>query len=106
MVFGGVDLPWEWHSDSRIRNVLYPYYLSIPLRILKFLGLDYYWTVRNSYYVAHYFLVLIGDYYFYKIGCKVIGKSGARVTLYIYLTNKFYNIHIIKCFGNSVESIF
>ncbi len=28
------------------------------------------------------------------------------MTLYIYLTNAFYNIHVIRCFGNSVEAIF
>jgi hypothetical protein len=65
MLYGGVDLPWEWSSDNRIRNVLYPFYLSIPLRILDFLHLDYYYTVRASYYVAQWVLVCIGDYYFY-----------------------------------------
>ena len=42
-VYGGkdIDLPWEWQDQYRIRNVLYPGFLAIPLYILKTLGLDY-----------------------------------------------------------------
>jgi hypothetical protein len=105
MLYGEVSLPWEWKADSRIRNTLYPYYLSIPLRILDFLRLDYSYTVRASYYVAQWVLVIIGDYYYYKVGCKMFGSHSTRVSLYLYLTNKFYNMHIIRCFGNSVETI-
>ena len=105
MVFGGVTVPWEWTKENRIRNVIYPMYLSIPLRILDYLHLDYYYTVTSSYYFAHFFLVILGDYYFYQVACKVIGKPAARVSMYLYVTNKFYNMHIIKCFGNSVEAI-
>jgi len=52
MVYGGVDLTWEWQAKSRIRSVLYPFYLSLPLRAAKLLHLDYYFVVRCSYYVA------------------------------------------------------
>ena len=41
MVYGGVDVPWEWRPKYRIRNTLHPMYLSIPLRVLKLFGLDY-----------------------------------------------------------------
>lgn len=105
MVFGEVTLPWEWKPENRIRSIIYPLYLSIPLRILKMLGLDSRYTVRNAYYCAHFVLVIIGDYYFFKTGCRMLGKTKTRICLYFYLTNKFYNMHIIHCFGNSVESI-
>jgi hypothetical protein len=105
MVFGGVNLPWEWHSENRIRNVLYPMYLSIPLRVLKYTGLDYYYLIRGSYYLAQWILVIIGDKYFYKSSKKLIGEKATRIAVYVYLTNKFYNTYITKCFGNSVESI-
>ena len=52
MVYGGVKLTWEWNPDNRIRSVIYPFYLSLPLRLLKILRLDYYFTVRHSYYFA------------------------------------------------------
>lgn len=53
MVFGGVDLPWEWLDDNRIRSYLYPFYLSLPLRILKALNLDSsYFLMTNCYYFA------------------------------------------------------
>ncbi len=61
--------------------------------------------VRASYYFAHWVLVVIGDKYFYKSSKKLIGEKATRVAVYIYLTNKFYNTYIVKCFGNSVESI-
>lgn len=73
IVNGGVILPWEWRDKSRIRNTLYPYYLSIPLRILDFFYLDYYWSVRAGYYIFQAFLVVVGDLFFYKVGCKVFG---------------------------------
>ncbi len=31
IVYGGVSLPWEWCNAYRLRNVIYPSYLSIPL---------------------------------------------------------------------------
>jgi hypothetical protein len=105
MVYGGVTLPWEWSCENKIRNSLYPYYLSILLRIVDFLGLDYYFTVRNTYYLSHFLLVIIGDYYFYKVGCKVIGKNATRISIYFYISNKFFTSHLIRCFGNSVETI-
>jgi hypothetical protein len=52
MVYGGVTLTWEWELKNRIRSVLYPFYLSLPLRILNILHLDSYFMVRASYYVA------------------------------------------------------
>jgi hypothetical protein len=52
LVFGGVSLTWEWNSDRRLRSFLYPLYISMPLRVLKFLRLDYYYTVRGTYYIA------------------------------------------------------
>lgn len=98
-------MTWEWYPDARIRSYLYPLYLSIPLRIINFLGLDYSSTVRASYYLAQWVLVIIGDYFYYQIGCTMIGENATRLSMYLYISNKFYNIHLIRCFGNSVEAI-
>jgi Alg9-like mannosyltransferase family len=35
LVYGGVDLPWEWSNAYRLRNTVYPYYLAAPLWALK-----------------------------------------------------------------------
>ena len=36
IVFGGVELPWEWREPYKIRSALYPLYLSWPLALLKY----------------------------------------------------------------------
>lgn len=105
IVYGGVELPWEWRSKYRIRNVLYPMYLSIPLWILKFLRLDTYYMVRLSPYLAHLVLVLLGDYFFFKVACKLVGERAGRLSLYLYFACASYNSYIIRCFTNSLESI-
>ena len=106
MVYGGCHLPWEWNHDQRIRSVLYPFYLSLPIRLLQALGIDYYWTIRDGYQVAQFFLVMLGDYYFFKVSQMVLGKKGAQISMIFYICSKFLNMHLIKCFGNSVETIF
>ena len=89
-----------------IRSYIYPFYLSIPLRLMKFLQLDYPITVRVSYYLAQWIIVVIGDIYFFKLSKRIVGKEAARLGFYYYFTSKFYNIYVIRCFSNSVESIF
>ena len=39
---------WEWIPEYGLRNTIYPFYLSIPLRILRFLHLDSNMLVVNS----------------------------------------------------------
>jgi hypothetical protein len=36
-----MTLSWEWDDKYRLRNTLYPMYMSIPLAILKALKLDF-----------------------------------------------------------------
>ncbi|CDW78313.1 UNKNOWN [Stylonychia lemnae] len=104
-VYGGVQLSWEWQPTYRMRNTLYPFYLIIPLQILKTLGLDYGIAVRCCPYIAHCILVIISDWYLWKVGIKIFGKNTARITLIFYLFNRVYNEILIRCFGNSIESI-
>lgn len=44
-VYGGVEKTWEWHDAYRLRNVMWPAMLSIPMWIIKYLGLDTYQNV-------------------------------------------------------------
>lgn len=59
MVYGDVELTWEWREDYRLRSALHPTYFAFPLWILKQLGLDYGFAVRSSPKIAHILLVII-----------------------------------------------
>jgi hypothetical protein len=61
--------------------------------------------VRLSPYLAHFPLVILSDYYFYKLGKRLIGDKAARFAFIFYFTNAFFNQYIIRCFSNSVETI-
>jgi phosphatidylinositol glycan class B len=106
IVYGGVDLPWEWHDEYKLRNTVYPYYLAFPLWILKITGLDYNAAVRSCPYLAHCFLVCISDWYLWRIGKRTIGTPASRISFILYLTSRTANELMIRCFSNSIETIF
>lgn len=105
IVYGGVHLPWEWKTDFRLRNVIYPYYLALPMWLAKVLGLDTPLVVRLAPYAAHSAIAVASDYYFYKVTKKLMGIQVARVTFFYYFTNQFFNSFMIRCFSNSVEAM-
>ena len=105
MVYGGVYLPWEWEKENGLRNTLYPFYLSLFVRIVDFFCLDFAFVIRASYYIGHWILVVIGDHYYFKGGKLLFGEEVTRISLYFYLGNSFFTALYIKCFGNSVETI-
>mmetsp|Transcript_11454 Transcript_11454/g.19375 ORF Transcript_11454/g.19375 Transcript_11454/m.19375 type:complete len:109 (-) Transcript_11454:1351-1677(-) len=70
-----VDLPWEYHTDYRLRNVIYPMFHSLPLWMLKTMGVDYNVAVRVCPYVVHALLVILSDSYFWKVGKATVGKQ-------------------------------
>ena len=106
VVYGGVQLPWEWNTRFRLRNTIYPYYLAAPLFVLKQLGLDYNLAVRCCPYLAHCILVCIGDHYLWKVGIKTVGLPSTRIAFVLYLASANANMLMIRCFTNSVETIF
>jgi len=105
IVYGGVHLPWEWQTNFRLRNVIYPYYLAIPMWLAKVVGLDTPLVIRLAPYVAHSVIAVASDYYFYKVTKKLMGIQVARVTFFYYFTNQFFNSFMIRCFSNSVEAM-
>ena len=105
IVYGGVKLPWEWQEQYRLRNILYPAYLALPLKFLEATGLDFTQAVIYSPYFANLVLQIIGDYYFWKLGKKVIGKEATRVAFILSLTNCFMQELELRCFTNSIEKI-
>jgi len=106
LVYGGVTLPWEWHDMYRLRNTLYPYYLAGPLYFMKLVGLDFALLVRLQPYLTHYPLVIMHDYFYWQIGKKVMGKDSARVAMLFLLFSMYENLFLVRCFTNSLESIF
>ena len=73
-VYGGdVNLPWEWSDQWQLRNTLYPFYLSLPLRLVKYVGIDTNFVVRITPYLAHCPFVILNDIFTWKVAKRVIG---------------------------------
>lgn len=106
MVYGGVDLPWEWQPAYRIRNTIYPFYLAFFLWVIKIIGLDYGFVVRLCPYIAHIILVIISDTYMWRLGKRTVGVDATRIASLFYLSNRVFNELYIRCFTNSIETIF
>jgi phosphatidylinositol glycan class B len=105
IVYGGVDLPWEWREPYKIRNALYPIYLSWPLFVLKKLKIDYRDLVLASPYIAHFPLMVLCDHFLWKVGKDVVGKPATRIAFILMLTNTFMMEYDIRCFTNTLEKI-
>lgn len=106
MVYGGVELTWEWDPSYRLRSTIYPTFLAIPLYVLKITGMDCAAAVRACPEVTHMFLVIVCDHYFWKIGKQTVGKNATRVAFLILAVNRLYTEIITRCFSNSIETIF
>ena len=104
-VFGGVELPWEWRDPYRLRNALYPIYLSWPLWILKWTRMDYRQLVLVSPYIAQWPLEVASDYALWIVGKQTVGKAATRVAFILILTNFFMVEYEIRCFTNTLEKI-
>ena len=104
-IYGGVELPWEWSADYRLRNALYPAYLAGPLFILKQLGLDTQMTVLLQPYLSHTILVLLGDLYLWQSAKRYAGSDTAKLTMLLMLTCRVQTEFNIRCFTNNVEQI-
>lgn len=98
-------MPWEWRDPYRIRNALYPIYLSWPLALLKFFKIDYQPLVLMSPYIAHFPLMVLSDHYLWKIGKRTVGKEATRLAFIMILTNTFMVEYEIRCFTNTLEKI-
>jgi hypothetical protein len=89
-----------------LRSVLYPFYLSIPLHILKALGLDYNCLVMNSMLFMNALVITLGDYYLYHLSKKFAGRQAAMISLVYILFNYRMNHIFLKTLTNGVEAVF
>ena len=84
-----VWLPWEWSDEFRLRNTIYPMYLSIPMHLNKALGIDTNWVVRVTPYLAHVPIVILNDIFLWKVSKRLIGHDAARICYIAYFFNRF-----------------
>ena len=81
-------------------------YLSVPLRIVKMIGIDTNLIVNVVPYIAHCPIVILTDYFTWKVAKRVVGKDGASLTMIFYFFNRFFTMHIIRTLTNSIETMF
>lgn len=101
-----VWLPWEWSDEYRLRNTIYPMYLSIPLRIARLMGLDSNLAVRTIPYLAHLPLVILNDIFFWKFANRLVSKDNARLGFALFFVNRFQTSYMIRTGTNAVEQFF
>jgi hypothetical protein len=101
-----VILPWEWTPEWRLRNLMNPMILAVPLQLAKTLGFDTPLFVRNYPYVLHLVMLWVGDTYFWCTYKKHLGKNSARFALIFFITVKQFNFIYSRYFINSYEVIF
>lgn len=70
---------WEWLPIYSLRNTIYPFYLSLPLHILRFLSIDSNFLVVNSMTAMNSILQVIGDYFSFCLAERLMGKKGAVI---------------------------
>lgn len=99
-------MPWEWSDNYRLRSWIYPMYLSLPLRFVRFLGFDTNLVVRCLPYFAHLPIVLLCDYFFWKILKRVLLQDAARLGFALYFFNRYMQMYLIRTFTNSLETTF
>ena len=80
-------------------------YLGCWMQLAKTLALDTNWMVKTIPYLAHCPLVVLNDYFFYKVGKRVIGVDATRLGVIILFFNRFQTHLIIRCFTNGIEQI-
>lgn len=101
-----VWLPWEWSDKFRLRNCLYPMYLALPMQICKDLGIDTNMVVRITPYLAHLPVVLLNDWFTWKVAKRVTTRDAARLGFIFYFFNRFETMHLIRTLTNSIEQMF
>ena len=64
-------------------------YLSLPLRLIKTLEIDTNFLVNLAPYLAHLPVVILTDYFTWKVGKKVIGRDASRLAMIFLFFNRF-----------------
>ena len=81
-------------------------YLSIPLRLIKFLEMDTTYLINLAPYLAHLPVVILTDYYTWKVSKRVIGHDASRISMIFLFFNRFQTMHITRTLTNGLEQMF
>ena len=84
-----VSLPWEWNDKYQLRNTIYPAYLAVWMQMLKMISLDTNYMVRAIPYLAHCPLVILNDWFIWKVAKRVVGRDAARFSMILVTFNRF-----------------
>jgi hypothetical protein len=96
-------LSWEFNNKYSLRNHLYPFWLSLPVFIFKWIGLDTNFLVVNSMYAMHCVLWTFGDYFFYHLVKSLTGKRCAILATVISFSNEDVFRFVSRVNANGVE---
>ena len=61
--------------------------------------------VRAIPYLAHCPLVILNDWFIWKVAKRTVGNDAARLSMILITFNRFQTQFIIRCFTNSLEQI-
>lgn len=78
-----VVAPWDWVPEYALRNMLYPYFLSLPIKLLRATGFDSNFLVVNSMYAMNTLIITTTDYFTFRLADRFLGRSGAKITLVV-----------------------
>ena len=122
LIYGEVDLSWEWDPKYALRSLSLPSLYYIMFYALKLLHLDWDLMIRYFPNVFHALLSLVADWYFVKIIHKLTAEHHkdtedknaiisyankvAVVGLLIYYTSWYSSILMVKTFSNTIEAVF
>jgi len=78
-------------------------YLSLPLRLIKMLEIDTNYLVNLAPYIAHLPIVILTDYFTWKVAKRVIGHDASRIAMIFLFFNRFQTMHITRTLTNGLE---
>ena len=91
---------WEWLEYYGLRNTLYPFFLSIPMHILRYLKMDSNYAIITSPLYMNALLQLLGDYYGFILTERLVNKKCAM----IFLSYCLFNSRITELFGRTMTN--
>ena len=103
LVFGRGHLTWEWQEG--LRSYIHPLLFSVPLLILRVLGLDTAWLVIFLPRLMQALLCFLGDVLMYRLVVKLYGHSQATHTLVMQLTSWYLYYVSPRPLVNNMETL-
>ena len=97
---------WELNDFYALQSYIFPAFLSIPLHILRLLGLDTNFLVCNSILFMNSIIQVTCDYYLFLLANDILGKEGALMTITYSIVNRRINEIFSKTLTDGCEAVF